>query len=79
MIHIENVPVPQRPGFVDLDAEASTLGLKPGTWPQELSGTDDAGEPLPFYREHPIVRDGELVAYVYLNADQSWKLTVFND
>jgi len=80
MIYVENREINQHEAEVGYSADASDLGLKPGIWPEELSGMDAAGEPLEFRRIQAVrVRNdhSELAGYIYEALD--YRLVVFND
>ena len=54
--------------------EASTLGLKPGEWPETIS--THLGNGRPFIRTY---RNPNPDSYIYYQESGSLKLTVFND
>lgn len=66
-------------------AEASTIGLAPGSWPVEIVATLAARGlepemPITFYR-HPLAQlsDGEVVSWTYRTTLGSMILEVWND
>lgn len=61
-----------------LAAEASTLGLKPGEWPDFISVINSAGEGLLFQRERPSRTGGEFDGYWYVTQHGTY-LHVLND
>lgn len=58
-------------------AEASTIGLPPGTFPHRLDV--DIGNGRPFYRSYSVDRDGDLTGVVYRQEFGCVELHVFND
>ena len=61
-------------------AEASSLGLRPGEWPQALPVRKDVGNGLPFARPKARLNaDGEIVSVAYVQDLGCLTLTVFND
>lgn len=61
-----------------LFAEASSLGLKPGEWPDFISVVDDNNEGFLFQKSRPETHDGELVGHLYFTKGGA-QLTVAND
>jgi hypothetical protein len=59
--------------------EASTIGLRPGEWPQSLDVTKNFGNGMPLSRGEPEMRDGELMAVNYRQVGGLICLRVFND
>jgi hypothetical protein len=57
--------------------EASSIGLRPGTWPDHLS--TDLGNNQPFVRGKPTIEDGDLLYVTYAQANGSIVLRVYND
>jgi hypothetical protein len=62
-----------------LVAEASTLGLKPGEWPDLISVVNDNNEGFLFAKSAPILHDGELGGYHYSDWMSGVNMTVLND
>lgn len=58
-------------------AEASTLGLKPGEWPNRID--TDMGNKMPFLFPLPEVRDGDLLWVTYRQGNGCISLRVYND
>lgn len=58
-------------------AEASTLGWKPGTWPDRVE--TDLGNRLPFILDTYETKDGDLLWVRYQQANGCIGLRVFND
>lgn len=67
-------------GQVQFVGEASSIGLKPGEWPQELHMITPAGEVFTFQRSRKVGHD-EIVAMVYIefNSGDYWQLHILND
>lgn len=63
-----------------IDGEASTMGLKPGEWPEHILLVDNNYKGFIFHRSYAIdAPNGELGGYVYTVRDGSTTLTVWND
>ncbi len=62
-----------------LIAEASTLELAPGEWPDFIAVVDDKNEGYLFQRALPIYRDDEFSGYSYADWASGVGMTVFND
>ena len=65
----------------DYTAEASSLGLPPGTWPSAFLFEEFLGNGQPFYRTtyHFEGRDNDLIAVDYKQHLGCLTLRVFND
>lgn len=59
------------------EAEASTLGLKPGEWPERINTT--MGNTLPLMRGAPYLVAGELIWTIYAQANGCLRLRIIND
>ncbi len=63
----------------NLVAEASTLGLAPGNWPDFISVVDDSGSGYLFRRQTKKIMNGDdFGGYCYV-ASKGETLIVFND
>lgn len=61
-------------------AEASTIGLKPGTFPREIIVQDDEGRSVILLRGQGVANaEREFVAVNYQSRDKRCTLTVYND
>lgn len=61
-----------------LTTEASTIGLSPGNWADEIEVWDrKTGREALFNKKMPIMRNGEILYYIYDNAS-TIRLHVFN-
>jgi hypothetical protein len=58
-------------------AEASTLGLAPGEWPESIHTT--LGNGMPFMIDHHQVKDGQLWWVKYRQANGCITLLIYND
>lgn len=61
-------------GDGDVTAEASSLGLPPGQWPQELVVHESQET---FFKQKPITLNGEVQGMVYSTGTR--RLVVWND
>lgn len=62
-----------------LTTEASAIGLGPGHWADEIEVWDrKTGREVLFNKKEPVVRNGEILYYIYGNAS-TIRLRVFND
>lgn len=60
--------------------EASTLGLRPGEWPEMLQTKTKLGNGLPFVRKtKKLDSNGDLMHVRYLQAAGCVSIVVFND
>jgi hypothetical protein len=62
-----------------LTTEASTIGLKPGEWPDFIAVVNDANNGFLFGNPQDMFNHGELGAVNYTTKDGAFHLTVFND
>ena len=58
-------------------AEASSLGLHPGEWPQSISTS--LGNSQPFLFSHRVEIDGDLLSVQYTQAFGCVTLNIWND
>lgn len=58
-------------------AEASSLGMKPGEWPQRLS--TDLGNSMDLIKSAECGPDGELLWVLYIQVAGCISLKIFND
>jgi hypothetical protein len=65
---------------IEFHAEASTLGLAPGEWPDLIAVLNDDNEGFLFVRGGSLQGwDGEFSGFMYHSNSTGRKLTVFND
>jgi len=65
-----------------LTTEASTIGLRPGYWPDFITLMKDTnleGEGVMFHKVAPFHVNNELAGYTYCTRDTEWMLVVWND